>query len=92
MVDKWFLDTRHPLRSSLLSLIIPYQQIRLLFVRDSIFIDYYIKPYQDTLYQINYCHPPIIYITVYYTFHQYHTLFQFIIHYPIRISDKITDC
>ena len=38
--------------------IIPPHQNRVHFLPDSIFIDYSVTPHQDTLYQINYGHPP----------------------------------
>ena len=70
----------------------PISRADYILLSDYIFIDYYITPYKDNLYQINYRHPNIIYIPVHYTFTQWQTIFQFIIYYPIRRSDHISDC
>ena len=59
----------------------PIRRADYIFLSDSIFIDYSITPHHDTLYQINYCHPPSP-VPIFVHFppppHIYQTLFQFI--------------
>ena len=58
IIRPYYSSSTDPSSVQLLSPIIPHQQSRVIFLSDSISIDYSVTPHQDTLYHINYHRPP----------------------------------